>query len=121
MPNKPKRQCNFPGCSELVDRGYCELHKKYARSMDRERGTAAKRGYDTRWRLARIRFLRAHPLCVECERHGRLTSATVVDHIRPHKGDKLLFWDESNWQALCKPCHDAKTAREDGGSWRPDR
>ncbi|WP_456243258.1 HNH endonuclease [Thermacetogenium phaeum] len=33
----------------------------------------------------------------------------------PHKGDRQLFWDESNWQALCKPCHDSKTAREDGG------
>lgn len=25
-----------------------------------------------------------------------------------------LFWDEANWQPLCKPCHDQKTAREDG-------
>jgi len=30
-----------------------------------------------------------------------------------------MFWDERNWQALCKPCHDAKTAREDGGFGRP--
>ncbi|WP_289184903.1 HNH endonuclease [uncultured Parasutterella sp.] len=26
-----------------------------------------------------------------------------------------MFWDESNWQALCKHCHDVKTAKEDGG------
>jgi 5-methylcytosine-specific restriction protein A len=27
-----------------------------------------------------------------------------------------LFWDEDNWQALCKPCHDRKTAVE--GRWK---
>ena len=42
----------------------------------------------------------------------------VVDHIIPHKGDKVLFWDRSNWQPLCKTCHDTKTAREDGGFGR---
>jgi 5-methylcytosine-specific restriction protein A len=27
----------------------------------------------------------------------------------------VLFWDRSNWQGLCHPCHSAKTATEDGG------
>jgi 5-methylcytosine-specific restriction protein A len=39
----------------------------------------------------------------------------VVDHIIPHRGDQALFWDEENWQPLCLVCHNAKTAREDGG------
>jgi 5-methylcytosine-specific restriction protein A len=26
-----------------------------------------------------------------------------------------LFWNETNWQPLCKECHDRKTATEDGG------
>jgi 5-methylcytosine-specific restriction protein A len=26
-----------------------------------------------------------------------------------------LFWDKRNHQALCKRCHDEKTASEDGG------
>ena len=38
---------------------------------------------------------------------------TVVDHIVPHRGDQKLFWDKSNWQPLCKACHDRKTWRED--------
>ena len=38
---------------------------------------------------------------------------TVVDHIRPHRGDPVLFWDEKNWQSLCKSCHDKKTWNED--------
>ena len=51
------------------------------------------------------------PLCAECERQGRVTAATVVDHIVPHKGDKAMFWGSGNWQGLCAPCHNAKTAR----------
>jgi len=26
----------------------------------------------------------------------------------------VLFWDVTNWQAACKPCHDAKTPTETG-------
>jgi predicted kinase len=44
-----------------------------------------------------------------------ITAGEVVDHIIPHKGDYELFWDEGNWQTLCKRCHDVKTATEDGG------
>jgi len=44
----------------------------------------------------------------------RLTAANVVDHRIPHRGDEELFWDESNWQAMAKECHDRKTAAEDG-------
>ena len=35
----------------------------------------------------------------------------LLDHIIPHRGDQKLFWDEGNWQALCKACHDRKTGR----------
>ena len=78
-------------------------------SADHMRGGAAERGYDGRWRKARIAFLQRNPLCVECMRKGVLTPATVVDHIIPHRGDKDLFWNEENWQPLCKSCHDRKT------------
>nr|DAZ53348.1 MAG TPA: HNH endonuclease [Caudoviricetes sp.] len=46
-------------------------------------------------------------------RQGRYTKATVVDHITPHRGDPRLFWDEANWQPMCKQCHDRKTLTED--------
>lgn len=46
-----------------------------------------------------------------CSAMGRVTSATVVDHIVPHRGNNELFWDKSNWQALCKPCHDRHKQR----------
>ena len=48
---------------------------------------------------------------------GRHTQATVVDHRIPHKGDEGLFWDESNWQSMCKPHHDStKQAIEKGST-----
>lgn len=49
--------------------------------------------YGRRGREARLAFLRDHPLCAMCSTVERLVAATVVDHIRPHKGDLTLFWD----------------------------
>ena len=72
-----------------------------------------EKGYDSRWQAARKAYLHSHPLCVRCQAEGRLTRATVVDHIVPHRGDPILFWDRENWQALCKSCHDHKTMTED--------
>lgn len=82
------------------------------------RPTAAQRGYGSRWQKASKGYLDSHPLCAECERHGRTTAATVVDHVIPHKGDQSLFWDSDNWQPLCGTCHNRKTATTDGGFGR---
>lgn len=74
------------------------------------RGSAAYRGYNTRWQKERLMYLHEHPFCVNCLREKKqYVKATVVDHIRPHRGDERLFWDKSNWQPLCKKCHDEKT------------
>lgn len=59
----------------------------------------------------RARWLNLHPLCVECEKEGRVTAADVVDHIVP-------LWKggadhDANLQSLCQtPHHDAKSKRE---------
>jgi 5-methylcytosine-specific restriction endonuclease McrA len=80
------------------------------------RGSARERGYTYRWEKARLFFLREHPLCRMCLGQGKVTEATVVDHIIPHRGDQTLFWDRANWQPLCKPNHDsAKQAEEANG------
>ena len=108
MPKAPKRPCRHPGCPNLCDKGvYCSQHMVF--SSDRMRGGAAARGYNAEWRRARKAFLQKHPLCAVCGKAGKLTPATVVDHIIPHRGNKRLFWDEHNWQPLCKDCHDRKT------------
>lgn len=71
--------------------------------------------YDkARWKKRRKVFLDAHPVCAACEEHGVLAPATIVDHKIPHNDNYELFFDEDNWQAMCKPCHDSKTFRQDG-------
>lgn len=78
---------------------------------DESRGNSAARLYDRRWRKRRRVKLLKDPLCEECKREGRLTLATDVDHVIPHRGDRRLFDDDDNLQSLCKPCHSKKTAR----------
>ena len=115
MPYIAKHPCSHPGCPNLVPHGmkYCKEHSSMHQGEDRPR--ANERGYNARWRKARKRYLTKHPLCVECLKKDppMYREATVVDHIRPHRGDPVLFWDESNWQALCKECHDLKTGLSD--------
>jgi 5-methylcytosine-specific restriction protein A len=65
-----------------------------------------------------LEYLSKHNYCVDCIKKGLSVKAEVVDHIKPHKGNLTLFWDKSNWQALCKKHHDIKTATRDGGGWR---
>jgi 5-methylcytosine-specific restriction protein A len=119
MPYAPPHPCSHPGCGALAQAHYCPDHaRERQQRYDRERGSASVRGYDSRWRRAREEWLRSHPLCAEHVRQGEVVAAVVVDHIRPHKGDRALFWDRGNWQSLCKACHDRKTALEDG-RWGP--
>jgi 5-methylcytosine-specific restriction protein A len=136
MPRRPKSICRQRGCGALIDvPGFCEKHRQdRQRDQDDRRGTAFERGYDSKWQRARARFLREHPLCqcVDCAKLVVPLPASVVDHKIPHRlkeakdsGDAErirraleLFWNRSNWQALAKPCHDRKTAREDGGFGR---
>ena len=108
MPRMPDTPCKHPGCPRLVPRGqmYC---KKHAPMHTHDRETASERGYGEKWQRARRIFLASHPLCVRCLKEKKITKATVVDHIIPHRGDQRLFWDETNWQPLCKDCHDKKT------------
>lgn len=74
---------------------------------EERRGSAHERGYGARWRAAREGFLRSHPLCCCCKANGRIVAASLVDHIEPHRGDMVKFWQSSNWQPLCKSCHDS--------------
>jgi len=123
MPQRPLKPCSAPQCGALV-RGqrFCERHKdrakQAARQHDQRRVSSTQRGYTYQWQKARAAYLLIHPLCVECQTGGKVRPATEVDHIIPHQGDQELFWDESNWQGLCKPHHSEKTAREDGGFGR---
>jgi 5-methylcytosine-specific restriction endonuclease McrA len=78
--------------------------------------SSTQRGYGYAWQKARAGHLRNNPLCVYCQREGRVEPATVVDHKVPHRGDQTLFWDRSNWQSLCKPHHDGQKQREEAAA-----
>lgn len=96
------------------------MHMKVQRQRETAmRDKALHALYGARWRKARHLFLMANPLCRMHQERGELVAATIVDHVIPHKGDVSAFWQRSNWQSLCKPCHDTKTATEDGGFGRP--
>lgn len=70
--------------------------------------------YDnSRWRKLRLLHLASEPLCRMCAEEGRTTAANVVDHVKAHKGNETLFWDQGNWQSLCKACHDRHKQSED--------
>lgn len=125
--------CAYPGCHMPAPRGerYCDRHKevgvkrdaamaekakKYRDARRRsKKGSTAQRGYGGRWQALRKRFISQHPYCEQCMKEGRLTPATDVDHIKPHRGCARLLFDENNLQALCHECHSRKTAMEDGG------
>jgi 5-methylcytosine-specific restriction endonuclease McrA len=60
--------------------------------------------------LRRAIWRRDAGLCAMCGlvTYGRSPAPTsaVCDHIRPHRGDAVLFRDPANLQTLHKACHD---------------
>lgn len=77
------------------------------------RANSHQRGYTRKWYEAAklYRSLHPHCECEECAQLGRVLPSEVVDHKIPHRGNRTLFWDVNNWQAMAKVCHDKKTAR----------
>lgn len=111
MPTLPSKVCAHPGCRALVSgRPRCDVHTRaQTRAQELSRDPATAKLYNNvRWRAASRSFLARNPICVRCTQ-----LADVVDHITPHRGDYILFWDATNWQSLCKRCHDRKTSTED--------
>ena len=124
MPSAPSRPCARPGCQLLASVGHlcikhAEAEKVQKKQYDRQRGSSAKRGYGRKWQNYRKIYLAEHPLCVRCEKKGRVVPATVVDHVKPHLGDYDLFWQASNHQSICVRCHNKLTAQHDGGFGNP--
>lgn len=112
MAQKPLRPCRHPGCPALTRDGYCPKHKPAKASR---RVSAQWHGWYSLpiWTedLRPAQLLR-EPFCRECAKRGIRTRATVVDHVKPFRGDWELFVDPANHQSLCKHHHDQKTAQE---------
>lgn len=95
-------------------------------STERRDASPLRRLYDTvRWKITRKRiFARDLFTCQMCRHIEGDTSLLVCDHVKPHRGDLALFWDDANLQTLCKsPCHDKhkqaleQASRHHGGVW----
>lgn len=69
-----------------------------------------KRVTGRRLQQMRAAMFAADPLCAECKRHGRVTLATVRDHIKPLAEGGAD--SDDNAQGLCLDCHDEKTLAE---------
>ena len=74
---------------------------------DQDRGNARARGYTPRWDKAAATFKSRHPYCLGCQAIGKRVATEVVDHVEPHKGDQVKFWNTALWQPACRWHHDA--------------
>lgn len=78
-----------------------------------DQAKAYRRLYKTaRWRRTREAQLAKQPLCQTCRTEGRVTAATVCDHIDPNKKlDSATFYD-GPFQSLCDQepwrCHSSR-------------
>lgn len=63
--------------------------------------------------IGRQRFLRSQVRCKMCGGLFKNSLDRILDHKRPHRGDEKLFLDPTNWQALCKRCHDSHKQRHE--------
>lgn len=110
--------CQRPGCRALADARYCAEHAPAERGrFDRERGSAASRGYGRRHERWRKMILARDPLCMIQKLCGRGISpdalpapATHADHIVPVRAGGE--WSMENGQGACQRCHGWKTALE---------
>lgn len=92
MPNRP------PQHKPVGQQTQKERRRVYDQRRDEQ---PWRRWYKTaRWQRQRLAQLIAHPLCAICQREGRITAATVADHVKPHRGDADLFWN-GELQSLC--------------------
>lgn len=73
-----------------------------------------------RWIHLRNYMLDINPLCISCQTTGRVVPGAIVDHIQSINGENdPLFYEISNLQVLCEPCHRQKT-RKDNSKYSKD-
>lgn len=108
MLSAPK-PCGHPGCGVLVrdGSGRCAKHPKPAWA---KKITPTKRTTGRKLQRMRAELFARSPLCVVCESAGRVTLATQRDHKVPLAEGGAD--DQTNEQALCDACHEAKSLQE---------
>lgn len=95
--------------------GYCAKHRREVFKVQRQAMTEDKAEHDrfyhrAAWKKVRALQLQLEPLCRECRKAGKLTAASVVDHIiERSKGG--ADYDLNNLRSVCVNCHNAITRR----------
>lgn len=118
MPTLPTyTKCSHLGCQAQRElrRSFCaeHLNQKPATSDDR---LEASRFYgSTFWRQFKRIQLSKFPLCACCLLAGRITQASVVDHVFPWRKVGTHAFKVNLFQSLCPECHSRKTGLEQRG------
>ena len=122
MPWKPLKPCKYPGCANLSDQSYCEVHRRAVRAENNRRYDENNRDQNmrefyisTEWRKLRQLKLQKNPMCEICFAEGRASEAVIVDHILPAREYPDRRLDIENLQSVCMSCHSRKTRREEKG------
>jgi 5-methylcytosine-specific restriction protein A len=107
MPIKAPRICVCG--NRIAGNAVCICRQRAKAEADKRRPSAAARGYDSAWSKARSGYLTSHPTCVMVVSGSQCGKpASVLDHVKRHNGNRALFWDKLNWQALCTHCHNSR-------------
>ena len=120
MPFAAKTPCR--GCGRPTHGKYCEACIAAGKAKEK-RPNACQRLYNAAWQRFSRSWLQqpGHEWCVGYPRgyHGeRRVAAQLPDHIKAHKGDPVLFWDQDNLQPMCRACNTRKAVAEEGAGWR---
>jgi len=112
MTQRKRQNCCLPGCTNRCEPGqaFCRDHMIWGKDI--LKGVPEPDEQDPRWQEATAQFLEENPLCAFCQMEGKDVPAVAVDHIIPHRGDQRLFWDQHNWEPLCRECYERKTGTE---------
>lgn len=83
------------------------------RPWESTRASRHARGYGRVHVRLRALLLAQEPLCRMCTAKGRVTPATIADHVTPLAagGERDTL---ENLQPLCAECHTAKTLKDQG-------
>ena len=110
MPKLPTIKSQVPTLSPLIG---VPTGDRKAWLKQRDENVSWRKWYRSkRWQRLRWQTLtKAMFTCAICGRIEADTSKLVCDHIKPHRGNETLFYDEDNLQCLCKACHDSVKQR----------
>lgn len=108
--NRLSRVLSFVEVLAMPSRPPSLKQKPRAKAWASTHKSRHERGYGREHDRMRAIVLREEPLCRPCQARGRITPSTTADHIKPLSEGGT--GERENYQGICKPCHDTKTAEE---------